>query len=121
MEKTKMPSEIIEAIGKTNLAYLYKETEAYLLPLTSDREFTVHDLLPREVTVKAGTMVWAFKHPRIFYSAYKRVFDMDYPVIGADILTTGADWSLITIVDNKPAESYVMTEKHTPKIIGKVE
>ena len=124
MEKTKLPAEVIEGIRHTHLAYLFRETEAYLLPLTSDRKFDLHEgciLKLDAVTLKAGTMVWAFKHPRIYYSAYKRVFDEDYPAKGADVLTTGADWTLFAFVDGKPADAYVTTEKHEPKIIGRVE
>lgn len=118
--KTTIPAEVREAILKTNLAYLFNETEAYERTLAEPRAFSLHDgcqILSAGV-LPAGTKVWGFRHPRVHYSEYRWIGDEQYPAKGAKIFTTGADWTLITIVDGKPADAYVATEPTEPTEIG---
>lgn len=117
-----VPAEVREAIGYTILGYLRVYEQARLVPLQVGRMFSMHDgCIGRSIGVLAGTPVWAFRHQKWSYSAYRKVFDEDYPAVGADVLDHGSDWTFVVLIDGKVCDLYVEGARHVPpRRIGKV-
>lgn len=134
MTKTELPANVREAIKGSILGYLHHRTEALELPLKEERKFQTHGsevggefvrCLVGQTVLAKGTKVFAFEHRRISYSATRLIGDEVYPAPGADIFTTGSDWTLVAMVEiageQVLADAYVATEPTERKLIGKVE
>lgn len=135
MTKTvQLPANVRKAIKGSILGYLHHCTEALELPLKEDRKFHTHgseiggefmSCFIGQTVLAKGTKVFAFEHRRISYSATRLIGDEAYPVPGADIFTTGSDWTLVAMVEiageQVLADAYVATEPTECKMIGQVE
>lgn len=132
-QTVKVDVETKKMIKDSILGYLHNVDEAYYGPLSSEREFSTHGsfinekflrcLLGKEV-LPEGTMVYAFPHRRIFYSAYKWIGDEQYPADGATMYTTGSDYTFVVVIEKNGekilAHDYVSTEPYEKKAIGTV-
>lgn len=128
-----VPGDVLALIRESNLGYLHHRTEAVYRQLGEARRFATHGsmlgddfvrCLQGEYWAGPGCHVYAFEHPRLGYSEYRQVGDMDLPAPGAEIYSTGSDWTLVTLVDLDGrwvlADAYVSTEPTERRLVGRV-
>lgn len=133
LPRTPLPSNVLDHIRESNLGYLHHRTEAVYRQLGEARRFTTHGSLLAGDFVRClqgehwagpGAWVYAFEHQRLSYSEMVDVGDWTTPAPGAEIYSTGSDWTLVTLVDLEGrwvlASAYVATEPTERRLVGKV-
>jgi hypothetical protein len=125
-------NEIREKISKSNLGFLQgKEGTEY--ELTKETKGSTHgaDLkggfiscLVGSVTLPVGTKGLLFVSPKIHYSSYVWVDDMQLPAKGAEVIQTGAYYSFCTVIElesgNRVLVDCFKSTTTDPKVIGRV-
>lgn len=124
---------IRDEIKKSNLQYLWNQ-EGKEFTLTEECDSSTYgaelngdfiSCLMGSKLLPAGTKGLLFVSEKIHYSEYGHTYDYSFPVVGADIIKTGAYYTFCTIVE-LPCGVEVLTScfksvDHSPKIIGKVQ
>lgn len=136
-EKVKVPEDVQSLIKKSSmLAYLWHGCEeAVPYTLREDTRVSTHgsdikgqfiSCLVGSRVLPAGTEGWVYVSYKVSYSEYRRVFDEDYPAIGADIIHHGAYYTFVTVVElesgNKViADSFKTVDYPEPRVVGKIQ